>query len=273
MTRLIDLTQTLDPANRALLPPHLAAAAVVVSPKIEYFHPKEKGADEFCKYMGCTHDDLTDGEGWGAEILTDMSSHCGTHVDAPLHSASRIAGAPARTITDIDLGELYRPGLVLDVRPWAKPGEEITVAMLDAALAATGTTIKQGDAVLIRTGQERFTLKDAGYYQQPGMSRAGTLHLTGQGATILGTDAVGWDLPFGLMARKYQETKDRAVGRSQGHRRARGLHRAANYQPGRLAAERFHGGVLPHQAGQLQRRAGPCRRICGLIFKGDPPWP
>ena len=43
--------------------------------------------------------DLPDGEGWGAEILTDMSSHCGTHVDAPLHSASQIEGAPARTIT------------------------------------------------------------------------------------------------------------------------------------------------------------------------------
>jgi len=211
MTRLIDLTQTLDPANRDRLPPPLAAAAMVVAPKIDYQHPREKGADEFCKYLGCTHDDLPDGEGWGSEILSDMSSHCGTHVDAPLHSASRIAGAPARTITDIDLSELYRPGLVLDVRPWVKAGEEITITMLDAAMAATGTSIKPGDAVLIRTGQERFTMDDAGYYQQPGMSRASTLHLTSQGATILGTDAVGWDLPFGLMARKYQETKDKAV--------------------------------------------------------------
>ncbi len=211
MTRLIDLTQTLDPANRDRLPPPLAAAAMVVAPKIDYQHPRKKGADEFCKYLGCTHDDLPDGEGWGSEILSDMSSHCGTHVDAPLHSASRIAGAPARTITDIDLSELYRPGLVLDVRPWVKAGEEITITMLDAALAATGTSIKPGDAVLIRTGQERFTMDDAGYYQQPGMSRASTLHLTSQGATILGTDAVGWDLPFGLMARKYQETKDKAV--------------------------------------------------------------
>jgi kynurenine formamidase len=211
MTRLIDLTQTLDPANRDRLPPPLAAAAMVVAPKIDYQHPREKGADEFCKYLGCTHDDLPDGEGWGSEILSDMSSHCGTHVDAPLHSASQIAGAPARTITDIDLSELYRPGLVLDVRPWVKAGEEITITMLDAAMAATGTSIKPGDAVLIRTGQERFTMDDAGYYQQPGMSRASTLHLTSQGATILGTDAVGWDLPFGLMARKYQETKDKAV--------------------------------------------------------------
>jgi kynurenine formamidase len=211
MTRLIDLTQTLDPDNRAKLPPPLAAAAVVVAPRIEYMHPREKGADEFCKFLGCTHDDLPDGEGWGAELLTDMSSHCGTHVDAPLHSASRIEGAPARTITDIDLGELYRPGLVLDVRPWAKLGQEITIEMLDAALAATGKTICPGDAVLIRTGQERYTLEDAEYYQQPGMSRASTLHLTSQGATILGTDAVGWDLPFGLMARKFQESKDKDV--------------------------------------------------------------
>jgi kynurenine formamidase len=211
MPRLIDLTQTLDPDNRAKLPPQLASAAPVVAPVIDYHHPAAKGADEFCRYLGCHHDDLPDGEGWGAEMLSDMSSHCGTHVDAPLHSASRIAGAPARTITDIALEELYRPGMVLDVRPWAKLGEEITIEMLDAAMAATGTTIKQGDAVLIRTGQERYTLSDPQYYQQPGMSRASTLHLTRQGATILGTDAVGWDLPFGLMARKFKETNDNAV--------------------------------------------------------------
>ncbi len=211
MPRLIDLTQTLDPDNRAKLPPPLAGAAKVVAPQIEYRHPTKQGADEFCRYLGCTHDDLPDGEGWGEELLTDMSSHCGTHVDAPLHSGSKIMGLLARTITDIPLEELYRPGIVLDVRPWAKHNEEITIEMLDAAMAATGTTIKQGDAVLIRTGQERYTLTDALYYQQPGMSRASTLHLTRQGATILGTDAVGWDLSFGVMAKKFKETGDKKV--------------------------------------------------------------
>ncbi|MDU9414315.1 MULTISPECIES: cyclase family protein [unclassified Pseudomonas] len=211
MPRLIDLTQTLDPDNRAKLPPPLAGAAPVVAPLIEYLHPATKGADDFCRYLGCTHDELPGGEGWGAEMLSDMSSHCGTHVDAPLHSASQIEGAPARTITDIDLEELYRPGLVLDVRPWAKLGEPITIEMLDAAMHATGQKIKQGDAVLIRTGQERYGMTDPEFYQQPGMTREATLHLTSQGATILGTDALGWDLPFGIMARKYQETKDQTV--------------------------------------------------------------
>ena len=211
MTRLIDLTLTLDPANRAKLPPPLAGAAKVVSPAIEYAHPAKKGAEEFCKYLGCTHDDLPDGEGWGEELLTDMSSHCGTHVDAPLHSGSRIMGLLARTITDIPLEELYRPGIVLDVRPWVQPMQEITIEMLDAALAATGTTIKQGDAVLIRTGQERYEMTQPEFYQQPGMSRASTLHLTQQGATILGTDAVGWDLPFGVMAARFKQTGDKRV--------------------------------------------------------------
>jgi kynurenine formamidase len=211
MTRLIDLTLTLDPANRSKLPPPLAAAAKVVSPAIEYAHPAKKGAEEFCKYLGCTHDDLPDGEGWGEETLTDMSSHCGTHVDAPLHSGSRIMGLLARTITDIPLEELYRPGIVLDVRPWVKPMQEITIEMLDAALAATGTTINKGDAVLIRTGQERYEMTQPEFYQQPGMSRASTLHLTQQGATILGTDAVGWDLPFGVMAARFKQTGDKRV--------------------------------------------------------------
>ena len=212
MTRLIDLTITLDPENRTHLPAPLAGAAKVVAPAIEYIHPAEhKGRDEFCQYLGCRHEDLPDGEGWGAEVLTDMSSHCGTHVDAPLHSGSHSGGRRARTITDIALDELYRPGLVLDVRPWAKPSQEITIEMLDAALSATGRRIAQGDAVLIRTGQERYTMTDPEFYTQPGMSRAGTLHLANQGATILGTDAVGWDLPFGVMARRFKETGDKSL--------------------------------------------------------------
>ncbi|MEH0166800.1 cyclase family protein [Paucibacter sp. JuS9] len=212
MTRLIDLTATLDPDNRTKLPPHLAAAAGVVAPAIEYMHPAEaKGRDEFCRYLGCRHEDMPYGEGWGAEMLSDMSSHCGTHVDAPLHSGSASGGAPARTITDIGLEELFRPGLVLDVRPWARPALEITVEMLESAMQAAGRRVQPGDAVLIRTGQERYTLSDPEFFLQPGMSRASTLHLTQLGATILGTDAVGWDLPFGVMARRFKEGGDPTV--------------------------------------------------------------
>ncbi len=98
---------------------------------------------------------------------------------------------------------------MLDVRPWARGGEEITIEMLDAALAATGHRINNGDAVLIRTGQERYTMTDPGSTRSRAWAGHSTLHLTKQGATILGTDAVGWDLPFRVMAQKFKETGDK----------------------------------------------------------------
>jgi kynurenine formamidase len=212
VSRLIDLTTTLDPSNRDKLPENSGMLGFVIAPRIWYAHPAEPfGRDQFCAALGCSPEDLPDGEGWGAEVLSELSSHCGTHVDAPLHSGSTSGGKPARTITDIALDELYRPGLVLDVRPWAKSGEEITVEMLDEARDAAGRSIHPGDAVLIRTGQERYSLEDPEYFLQPGMTRASTLHLIDQGAVVLGTDALGWDLPFGVMNQRFRETGDRSV--------------------------------------------------------------
>jgi len=210
MMRLVDLTATLDPANRDKLPPALAHVAGVIAPRIDYLNPAEEGGkNEFCASLGCSHDDLPDGEGWGAERLNDLSSHCGTHVDAPLHSGTRSGGAPARTITDITLDELFRPAMVLDVREWARGGEPITIEMLDRAIDAVGRPIERGDAVLVRTGQERYTMDDPEFFNQPGMSREGTLHLTSLGATILGTDAVGWDLPFPVMSARFRSGGDK----------------------------------------------------------------
>lgn len=210
MPRLVDLTDIIDPAVRDRLPDYLKHMAMAFAPNIQYVAPTAAdGIDSFCKSFQCNHDDLPYGEGWGGEFLHDFSTHCGTHVDAPLHSGSRCEGRKSRTITDIKLEELYRPGLVLDVRPWAKGGEEITPEMLDMALEATGKTITQGDAVLIRTGQEKFTPADREYFFQPGMSRRSTLHLLHQGAKILGTDALGWDRPFSVIAETFRETGDK----------------------------------------------------------------
>ncbi|GAA5087027.1 kynurenine formamidase [Thermocatellispora tengchongensis] len=86
-------------------------------------------------------------------------------------------GKPARTISDISLDELFRPGMVLDVRRWVKPGAAIPIEGLQAAIEATGREIQDGDAVLIRTGQERHTMADAEYYNHPGMTGDGTRFL------------------------------------------------------------------------------------------------
>lgn len=208
--QLIDLSTLLDPDDRARLPAPLAAAAGVVAPQVAYLRPDStEGKDRFCGFFGCSHDDLPDGEGWGAETLTDMSSHCGTHVDAPMHSGSRCEGRPARTIDQIRLDELFLPGVVLDVRPLVQPAASITADMIEAALAAIGDPAIEGCAVLIRTGQERYRIGDPEFFRYPGMTRESTLYLTGLGARVLGTDAIGWDRPFGVMAAEFQRTGDR----------------------------------------------------------------
>src|SRR3546814_9007928 len=105
MPRLIDLTSTIDPTKRDKLPDHMKGLAPAIAPLVDVFHPLGKGRDIICATMGCCPADLPDGEGWGAERLHDMSTHCGTHVDATLHSGATIEGKPAPTITATGLEE------------------------------------------------------------------------------------------------------------------------------------------------------------------------
>jgi kynurenine formamidase len=207
---LIDITRTMDPQNRAIVHESFRALEAVLAPRITYLRPEDGGRDRMTAIFGCSPDDLPDGEGWGEDLLTEMNTHCGTHVDAPLHSGRLVEGRPARTISDIALDELFRPGMVLDVRDWVQPGEAIPIEGLDAAIKATGREIEPGDAVLIRTGQERYTPADREFYFYPGMTGDGTRHLTSRGATVLGTDALAWDRPFPVMKKAFEETGDPA---------------------------------------------------------------
>jgi kynurenine formamidase len=211
MPQLIDLTRPIDTKNRDLVAPELRPLANVFGPKIQFNRPEEIGRERMCAIFGCSGEDLPDGEGWGEEVLSDMNTHCSTHVDAPYHSGNTIEGKPARKIHEIDVQELFCPGMVLDMQPYAKPGEAFTIEELQAAIDTVGRPIEDGDAVMLRTGQERYTMQDPEFWTYPGMSRDGTVFLTGQGARVLGTDAPGWDRPFPVMKRRFEETGDGKV--------------------------------------------------------------
>ncbi|BBZ02019.1 cyclase [Mycolicibacterium chitae] len=207
MPRLIELSRLMKPAANIDVPPEYETLRVVLGPQIEYGPPATTGLEHMQSVFDCPAHDLPNGEGWGEDSIV-MSSHCNTHVDAPLHSGSQCEGRPARTITDIELDELYRPGIVLDVRQHVAPREAISIEALAAAIDAAGRPITAGDAVLIRSGQERYSVSDPEFFQYPGMTAAGTKYLTGMGATILGTDAMAWDRPFPVMKQAYKETGD-----------------------------------------------------------------
>ncbi|CAN7608540.1 cyclase family protein [Phenylobacterium sp. LjRoot164] len=202
--RLVDLTRFLDPADLERIPEAFRGWAGNLVPDVEAITPWGEGAKVMCNLFGCEQHQLPNGEGWGDERLR-ITTHLGTHVDAPLHYGSTSEGRPARTITDISLEELFVDGVVLDLRG-STPGAGIEVAALKAAIDALGVPIPRGGAVLIRTGQEAFPISDPRFFHYPGMTRAGTLFLAEQGAKVLGTDALGWDRPFHVMRRAFLAT-------------------------------------------------------------------
>ncbi len=206
---LVDLTRTLDSHDHERLPEAMKRSASVLVPQVQYFAPAEGGAQVMCAIFGCQREHLPGSEGWGQEQVS-MNSHIGTHVDAPLHYGSMCEGKPARTIEALRLDELFCDGLVLDLRGAATPGDGFTVAALQAALDANGGKVTPGCAILLRTGQEEYDLSDVRWFHYPGMTREGTLFLSGLGAKVLGTDAIGWDRPFAVMRQAFKQTGDPA---------------------------------------------------------------
>lgn len=205
--KLIDLTRLLDSEDYDRLPERVRPSSVNIVPRIEYVSPKEGGADVMCQIFACERHHLPDGEGWGEERMT-INTHLGTHVDAPLHYGSQCEGRPARTMEQITLDELYCDGIVLDLRDRIGEGNAITVDGLKDALKENSAKVTEGCAILLRTGQEQYSVADMEWYNYPGMTRESTLFLSGLGAKVLGTDALGWDRPFHVMRRAFRDTGD-----------------------------------------------------------------
>jgi len=208
MSRLIDLTRALKNIDKKSFPPKLLPLARILAPEIEYVD-HAAGAKIMQFLFSCPNSDLPEGEGWAEENLS-ISSHLGTHVDAPWHYGSTCEGRPAKTVDEIPLEELFCDGVVLDLSHKKGTGAAISVDDLKSALSAGGGRITPGCAVLIRTDHDKFELTDELRYNYPGMTRESTLWLAEQGAKIGGTDATGWDRPFHVMIADYQATKDKS---------------------------------------------------------------
>ncbi len=206
MTRIIDLSRTLENIDKSKFPATILPLARIIAPEIEYVDHK-RGASIMQMLFHCPSEHLPSGEGW-AEENVNFSTHLGTHLDAPWHWGSTFAGARAKTVDEIDLNELFCDAVVLDFSHKRGTAKPIEVDDLKAALSAISYRIKAHDAVLIRTDHDKYDLMDEVRYNYPGMTRQSTLWLAEQGARIGGTDATGWDRPFGAMIADYQSTGD-----------------------------------------------------------------
>ena len=198
-TRIVDLSVALETGIMSDPPRNL--------PEIEY-HDHHGTVDVFTSiFPGLTVDDLPGGEAWAVETLK-VSTHNGTHLDAPWHFHSTMNnGERAITIDEVPLEWCFNPGVKLDFRHFPD-GYVATAGDVEAELARIGHELSPFEIVVVNTAAGARYGHDDYVSSGCGMGREATLYLLERGVRVTGTDAWSWDAPFVHTARRYAETGD-----------------------------------------------------------------
>ena len=176
-------------------------------PRITYMTHRDTLPELVIFFPGLDPDLMPDGEFAAVEQVT-LTTHSGTHLDAPYHYASTMnKGERAITIDEVPLDWCLQPGVKLDFRH-LPDGYVVQPADVETELTRIGHSLAPLEIVLVNTragsryGEKDFLLAGVG------MGRAATLYLLERGVRVTGTDAWSWDAPFPHTAQKYRETGD-----------------------------------------------------------------
>jgi kynurenine formamidase len=198
-SRIVDISSALD--NETVLDHPF------MRPKIEYRSNFENAPMLLESFPGLRQEDLPDGEGWAFEIV-QLTTHNGTHMDAPMHFHSKsIDGKRMMSIDEVPLEWFFRPAVKLDFRH-LPDGHVVSAAEVETEFQRIGHELKPFDIVLVNTraasciGSEQYLTAGCG------MGREATLHLTSRGVRVTGIDAWGWDAPFAHTRKRWLETRD-----------------------------------------------------------------
>jgi kynurenine formamidase len=213
--RIIDISVPLR-AGIASDPPDML-------PEIEYID-HHQSAPGLAAYMGVPVDALPEGQ-YAAVERARISTHNGTHLDAPYHFFSRMnergvpGGEPAWRIDEVPLEWCFQPAVKLDFRH-LPDGYVATPGDVEAELRRIGHALAPLEIVVVNTragaryGEADYV--DAGC----GIGRAATLWMLERGVRLVGTDGWSWDAPFSATRRRVAETGDAGLI-WEGHRAGR----------------------------------------------------
>jgi kynurenine formamidase len=140
-SRIVDLSSPLE--NETVFDPPF------MRPRIEYRSNAENAPMLLESFPGLRREDLPDGEGWAFELV-QITTHNGTHMDAPIHYHSHsVDGQPMMTIDQVPLDWFFRPGVKLDFRN-LPDGHVVSATEVEAELTRIGHELKPYDIVLKR---------------------------------------------------------------------------------------------------------------------------
>ncbi|MGS2777082.1 cyclase family protein [Robertmurraya sp. GLU-23] len=189
MRRIVDLSVSIEEDLKDPLPFSIR------------YETHEEGAEFGAKLVGVTPEDFPERMGLAGEFLS-LTSHAGTHVDAPWHYWPTSEGKPARTIDEMPLEWFFNDGVVLNFTD--KPaGYAVTVADLQEKLKEIDYQLKAYDIVMIRCDADKKRYEPSYSEIHVGVTAEATLWLIEQGIKVMGTDGWGWDTPLSIQASDY----------------------------------------------------------------------
>ncbi|CAM3574437.1 Kynurenine formamidase [Vibrio aerogenes CECT 7868] len=196
--RIVDLSVSLS-NNPYTDPPPLL-------PKIKYSDHQQGLSGLLSIFPGLEADDLPGQEGWAAEDM-QLTTHSGTHMDAPWHYASTSGGEPAWGIDEMPLDWCFQDGVKLDFRH-LPDGYVVTAQDIQNELDRIRYQLKPLDIVLVNTSAGALYGQPGYLDSGVGIGREGTLFLLEQGIRIVGTDAWSWDAPFSYTRKRFSKDKN-----------------------------------------------------------------
>lgn len=207
-------------------------------PKITYQSHKDTVAEASTFFPGIAATDFPDAAGFAAAEWVTLTTHNGTHLDAPWHFHPTMDhGKPAITIDEVPLDWCFRPGVKLDFRHFPD-GYVVTDADVESELKRIGYELQPLDIVLVNTAAGGAVGNPAFVNIGCGMGYRATMYLLERGVRLTGTDAWSWDAPFKYTAQRVAETGDRSLiweghkaGRDIGYCHLEKLHNLESLPP------------------------------------------
>lgn len=121
----------------------------------------------------------------------EISTHIGTHVDAPLHIVPN-----GKAIEDLPLDRFCGTGVVIDVR------KSEAAAITADDLIRSGVEVRRDDILMLYTGWEDKFGTDA-YDLHPYLSEDCAQWMVDQGVKMMGLDCITVDLPTPLRPKPF----------------------------------------------------------------------
>src|SRR6266849_6349014 len=141
-SRIIDLSSSLD--NETVLD------YPFMRPRIEYRTNSQNAPLLLEIFPGLRREDLPDGEGWAVELV-QLTTHNGTHMDAPMHFQSKsIDGKRMMSIDEVPLEWFFRPAVKLDFRQ-LPDGHVVGAAEVEEEFKRIGHELRPFDIVMVNT--------------------------------------------------------------------------------------------------------------------------